>query len=60
MLSILEDSADHIKHHERDSRTFFHALRVMAGRCKRLLLISCGLGTLTGMLPGAGGNVAAL
>ena len=60
MLSILEDPADYIARYERDSRAFFHALRVMAGRCKRLLLISCGLGTLIGMLPGAGGNVAAI
>ena len=61
MLTILEDPADYIARYERNTHAFTTALSViMIRRLKRLLLISCGLGTLIGMLPGAGGNVAAI
>lgn len=60
VLVLIASRRDYIAVFAPQKGTFTRVFKKLWHDCKRVLLVSSGIGTLVGMLPGAGGEIASI
>lgn len=60
VLVLIASRRDYIAAFAPQKGTFTRVFKKLWYDCKRVLLVSSGIGTLVGMLPGAGGEIASI
>ena len=60
VLVLIASNRDYIAAFNPRPGTFTKVVKDLWSNCKRVLLVSSGIGTVVGMLPGAGGEIASI